>query len=64
MHKRYNIFLQNLEMSPNSLLFSIWKKPPLDIYLNVYIFNVTNPEEFLSGKEKLKVQEIGPYVYQ
>lgn len=54
----------NLQMSPHSLLFTIWKKPPLDIYLNVYIFNITNPEEFLSGKEKLKVEEIGPYVYQ
>ncbi|XP_012529768.1 scavenger receptor class B member 1 [Monomorium pharaonis] len=54
----------NVQMVPNSLLFTIWKQPPLDIYLNVYVFNVTNPEEFLSGKEKLKVQEIGPYVYQ
>ncbi|KAL0130667.1 hypothetical protein PUN28_002352 [Cardiocondyla obscurior] len=54
----------NLEMSQHSLLFSIWKKPPCNIYLNVYVFNITNPVEFLSGKEKLKVQEIGPYVYQ
>ncbi|EZA62097.1 hypothetical protein DMN91_007879 [Ooceraea biroi] len=54
----------NLQMTPHSMLFSVWKKPPLDIYLNVYIFNITNPVEFLSGKEKLKVEEIGPYVYQ
>lgn len=51
-------------MKPHSLLFSIWKKPPLAVYLNVYIFNITNPVEFQSGKEKLKVQELGPYVYQ
>ncbi|EFN79581.1 scavenger receptor class B member 1 [Harpegnathos saltator] len=54
----------NIEMRPNSFLFRIWQKPPVDIYINVYIFNITNPVEFLSGKEKLKVQEIGPYVYQ
>jgi len=42
----------------------MWKNPPLNIYLNIYIFNITNPVEFLSGKEKLKLQEIGPYVYQ
>ncbi|XP_050453412.1 scavenger receptor class B member 1-like [Cataglyphis hispanica] len=54
----------NLQIVPHSLLFSMWKKPPLDVYLNVYVFNITNPVEFLSGKEKLKVQEIGPYVYQ
>jgi hypothetical protein len=51
-------------MAPHSMLFSIWKKLPVDIYLYVYIFNITNPEEFLSGKEKLKVEEVGPYVYQ
>lgn len=52
------------QIAPHSLLFEIWKKPPIIIYLNVYIFNITNPVEFLSGKEKLKVEEIGPYVYQ
>ncbi|EFN62240.1 Scavenger receptor class B member 1 [Camponotus floridanus] len=60
-----NILIKyNTQMTPHSFLFSIWKKPPVDIYLNVYIFNITNPVEFLSGKEKLKVQEVGPYVYQ
>ncbi|KAH0951798.1 hypothetical protein HN011_007991 [Eciton burchellii] len=54
----------NLQMAPHSMLFSIWKKLPVDVYLYVYIFNITNPEEFLSGKEKLKVKEVGPYVYQ
>ncbi|XP_012221709.1 scavenger receptor class B member 1-like isoform X2 [Linepithema humile] len=54
----------NLQMAPHSMLFSIWKKPPLDLYLNIYIFNITNSEEFLHGKEKLKVEQLGPYVYQ
>ncbi|KYM93627.1 Scavenger receptor class B member 1 [Cyphomyrmex costatus] len=53
-----------MQMRPHSLLFNIWKEPNLDIYLNIYIFNITNPIEFLSGKEKIKLQEIGPYVYQ
>lgn len=51
-------------MMPHSLLFKVWKEPNLDIYLKIYVFNITNPIEFLSGKEKLKLQEIGPYVYQ
>ncbi|XP_018315153.1 scavenger receptor class B member 1 [Mycetomoellerius zeteki] len=54
----------NLRMMPHSLLFKVWKEPNLDIYLKIYVFNITNPIEFLSGKEKLKLQEIGPYVYQ
>lgn len=60
----YTLYLQNLQMKPNSFIYSIWQKPPLDIYLKVYVFNLTNPVEFLSGKEKLKVEEIGPYIYQ
>ncbi|XP_031366302.1 sensory neuron membrane protein 2 isoform X2 [Apis dorsata] len=54
----------NLEMRPNSMAFELWKKPPIQIYIKVYIFNITNMEEFLKGGVKLKVEEIGPYVYQ
>ncbi|XP_018057656.1 PREDICTED: scavenger receptor class B member 1-like [Atta colombica] len=58
------ILKYNLQMAPHSFLFKMWQKPNIDIYLKIYIFNITNPIEFLSGKEKLKLQEIGPYVYQ
>lgn len=53
-----------LSMTPNSLVFSLWKKPPIDLYLKVYIFNITNSEEFLNGGVPLKVEEAGPYVYR
>ncbi|XP_076163556.1 scavenger receptor class B member 1 [Ptiloglossa arizonensis] len=53
-----------LQMKPNSLLFELWKKPPINVYIKVYIFNITNAQEFLDGNEKLKVKEVGPYVYQ
>ncbi|KAK9297159.1 hypothetical protein QLX08_009032 [Tetragonisca angustula] len=53
-----------LQMVPDSMLFELWKKPPIDVYIKVYIFNITNAEEFLEGGVKLKVEEIGPYVYQ
>lgn len=58
------ILEQKLQMGPDSLAFQLWKNPPIGVYLKVYIFNITNPEEFLKGEEKLKVKEIGPYVYQ
>lgn len=54
----------NLQMVPNTLLFSIWRQPPLKMYLKVYVFNITNPIEFLNGEENIKFEEIGPYVYQ
>ncbi|XP_032674305.1 scavenger receptor class B member 1-like isoform X2 [Odontomachus brunneus] len=60
-----NMLLEySIQMRPNSLFFTFWKKPPTAINMGIYVFNFTNPVEFLSGKEKLKVQEIGPYVYK
>ncbi|XP_075976285.1 scavenger receptor class B member 1-like [Anticarsia gemmatalis] len=35
------------------------------VHLSVYLFNVTNAEQFVSGEdEKLKIQEVGPFTYQ
>ncbi|XP_076162654.1 scavenger receptor class B member 1 isoform X2 [Ptiloglossa arizonensis] len=46
-------------------VFEIWRKPDIELYLKVYLFNVTNHEEYMSGKEsKLRFQERGPYVYR
>ncbi|KAF4530435.1 hypothetical protein B566_EDAN018406, partial [Ephemera danica] len=33
------------------------------MYLRVYVFNVTNKDAFLNHGEKLKVEEVGPFVY-
>lgn len=47
------------------MLFGLFKQPPLEVFISVYIFNVTNVEAFVSKKDaKLKLQECGPYVYQ
>ncbi|XP_033221751.1 scavenger receptor class B member 1-like isoform X2 [Belonocnema kinseyi] len=58
------IIEHHLQMAPGTLAFGLWKKPPIDVYLKVYIFNITNPKEFLNREEDLKLQEVGPYVYQ
>jgi len=55
---------QVLTMSEGSFIFNLWLKPPVPVYLKVYIFNVTNAEEFLKGGVKLKLQQVGPYVYR
>ncbi len=41
----------------------MWMNPPVTPRLQVYLFNVTNAQDYLSGQAKLKVQEIGPYTY-
>ncbi|XP_044258717.1 scavenger receptor class B member 1-like isoform X1 [Tribolium madens] len=51
-------------LAPGSIFLKLWSVPPYNVYIDAFIFNVTNAEEFLSGKEKMKVQEVGPYVYQ
>uniref|UniRef100_A0A182PSS6 Scavenger receptor class B n=1 Tax=Anopheles epiroticus TaxID=199890 RepID=A0A182PSS6_9DIPT len=51
-------------MYEGSYLNRLWKKPPLEVFISIYVFNVTNPEAFMRGEERLRVQEIGPYVYQ
>lgn len=45
--------------------FELWRKPEVNLYLKIYLFNVTNRDEYLSGEEpKLRFQEVGPYVYK
>lgn len=53
-----------LNLSEGSLFFGLWSAPPYEIFLKIYPFNITNPEEFLSGKEKMNVTQMGPYVYR
>ncbi|XP_018301690.1 scavenger receptor class B member 1 isoform X2 [Mycetomoellerius zeteki] len=46
-------------------IFEYWRKPEVNLYLKIYLFNVTNHDEYLSGEaSKLRFQEVGPYVYK
>ncbi|XP_037958648.1 scavenger receptor class B member 1 isoform X2 [Teleopsis dalmanni] len=58
------IFKWKLIMSENGEIFNLWAKPPVDLYCKIYLFNVTNADAFLAGREKLNVQQVGPYVYK
>lgn len=54
-----------LSLKPGTFLYKTWEKPPLDVYVKVYMFNVTNHERYVQGlDDKIKVEEVGPYVYQ
>ncbi|XP_058812282.1 scavenger receptor class B member 1-like [Topomyia yanbarensis] len=53
-----------LSMYEGSYLHRLWKKPPLDVFISIYVFNVTNADAFLRGEEKIRLVEVGPYVYQ
>lgn len=57
-------YLQKLKFVEGSYAYQLWQKPPVKVYIKVYILNVTNADRFLAGDDhKLTVKEIGPYVY-
>lgn len=56
---------QKLKFEEGGEIYNLWAKPPVDLYVRVYLFNVTNKEAFMSGADhKLQVEEVGPYVYK
>nr|XP_014102705.1 scavenger receptor class B member 1 isoform X2 [Bactrocera oleae]XP_036226453.1 scavenger receptor class B member 1 isoform X2 [Bactrocera oleae] len=58
------IFKWKLTMEEDGEIFNLWAKPPVDLYIKIYLFNITNAEAFLAGREKMNVQQVGPYVYK
>lgn len=46
------------------MVFNVWKQPSFPFYVNLYPFNYTNWEAFIEGREKAKIQELGPYVFE
>lgn len=46
----------------NEFILSHWIDPPVHPKLHIYIFNFTNPDEFLQGA-KPRFDEVGPYVF-
>ncbi|KAL5282474.1 SCRB5 family protein [Megaselia abdita] len=64
IHPYDAIFKWKLVFGPDGEIFNLWRNPPVDLYIKIYLFNITNSEMVLAGKEKINVQEIGPYVYK
>ncbi|XP_018346276.1 PREDICTED: scavenger receptor class B member 1-like isoform X3 [Trachymyrmex septentrionalis] len=59
------LFRWKIIFSDGGEIFEYWRKPNVDLYIKIYLFNVTNHDEYLSGEaSKLQLQEIGPYVYK
>ncbi|XP_025267973.1 scavenger receptor class B member 1 [Camponotus floridanus] len=58
------LILRQLRLWNGSISFQYWQKPGVARLTKVYIFNVTNTENFLQFNEKPKLQEIGPFVYR
>lgn len=54
---------QELILKKGSQTFDWWARPPVVPTIKVYVYNVTNADEFLNNGSKPIVEELGPYVY-
>jgi len=61
-----NFCNQGLALSPTSRSFNIWKDttslPPM--FLKIYLFNWTNPQEVGVRGRKPHFDQFGPYYYR
>lgn len=52
-------------LTKSSMVYDMWASPPVQPTMKVYLYNYTNADKVMTGVEKkLKVEEIGPYVYR
>ncbi|XP_024942403.1 protein croquemort isoform X2 [Cephus cinctus] len=60
-----SILFRQLILSPASISFGFWKETPIPMYLEMYLFNWTNADEFNShATTKPNFVELGPYVFK
>ncbi|XP_059085878.1 scavenger receptor class B member 1-like [Tigriopus californicus] len=55
--------LDNMPLAEGSRTFQGFQRPPVRPRMYLYMFNLTNHEDFLAGKSKPKMEELGPYTY-
>ncbi len=56
---------QALVVGPDSDLFQLWRNPPIHPTMSMFLFNITNSEQWLDGSDdQLKVEQVGPYSYE
>ncbi|XP_073965146.1 uncharacterized protein [Choristoneura fumiferana] len=53
-----------LVLRPGSMTFEWWARPPVRPFVKVYVYNVTNADEFLNNGSKPVLDELGPYIYE
>ncbi|KAG8334311.1 Belongs to the CD36, partial [Homalodisca vitripennis] len=56
---------ERLKMVRGLPAYEWWANPPDEVLLRVYLFNITNAEEFLQDPNiKLQMEEVGPYIFR
>lgn len=52
-----------LQVAEDNDFTKMWSHSPIPIKINIYVFSIMNPDEFLGGA-KAKLREYGPYTYE
>ncbi|XP_063701397.1 protein peste-like [Culicoides brevitarsis] len=55
-----SILAKELQLTPTSKSYDAWKSPPIELSLDIYLWNWTNPEEF-KNNTKPRFEQLGPY---
>lgn len=56
-----DVIAKVLQLTPQSFMYEPWKQPPIELTLDIYVFNWTNHEDFQNHSIKPHFQELGPY---
>ncbi|PSN44141.1 hypothetical protein C0J52_15658 [Blattella germanica] len=66
LSRRFATYYSNLELqlSPTSKSFAMWRDTPIPITIDFYFFNWTNSEELLEDNFKPNLTELGPYRFK
>lgn len=57
------LFFQQIRLEQGGDLYNRWVDIKIPIYMKVYFFNITNPEEFSQGAKPI-LNQVGPWIYQ
>ncbi|XP_023223542.1 sensory neuron membrane protein 2-like [Centruroides sculpturatus] len=57
------IIQQNMKLKEGDIIVENWSNPPMGIYAQIYMFNITNPDDVPQGKVPV-LKEVGPFVMQ
>ncbi|EDW12640.1 protein peste [Drosophila mojavensis] len=52
---------KEMALAPDTRVYENWKTPPMELHLDIYLYNWTNPEEFGNLSSKPILQQLGPY---